>query len=147
MKKYAIITALVLALGIFASQAMAWGPGGGPGSGGRGCYAKNQTPEQTEAFEKFMNETTELRNKLHADHAEMRALMQQQNPDPKQARALAESMTATKDQMRAKAQEHGLPTPGSGFGRGGYGPGDCNGGGCPGGRGGRGGKGGYGPRS
>jgi Spy/CpxP family protein refolding chaperone len=144
MKKYAIITALVLTVGIVASQAMAWGPGGGPGQGGRGCYAQNQTPEQTEAFEKFMNETTDLRNKLHADHAEMRALMQQQNPDPKQARTLAESMAATKDQLRAKAREHGVSAPG--YGRG-SGPGDCPRWDGNGGRGGRGGKGGYGPRS
>ncbi len=139
MKKYAIITALVLALGIFASQAMAWGPGGGPGYGGRGCYAQNQTPEQTEAFDKFMNETTDLRNKLQADNAEMRALMQQQNPDPKQARALAESMAATRDQLGAKAKELGVSAPG--YGRG-YGPGDC-----PRGYGSRGGRGGSGPRS
>lgn len=135
MKKYALITALVLALGIFASQAMAWGPGGGPGQGGRGCCAQATTPEQAEAYEKFMNETNDLRNKLHADHAEMRALMQQQNPDPKQARALAESMAATKDQLRAKATELGVSAPGCGRG---YGPGDCPMGG--GGKGGRGGK-------
>ncbi len=130
MKKINMIAVLVLVMGLFASQALAWGPcgpcgGPGNGPGGRGSGFAPQPPsqEQIAAMNNLFDATKVQRIKLFADNAEMRALMRQDNPDPKQVRALAESIATTQEEIRTKAKELGVPVPPMGFGFNGFGPG------------------------
>jgi zinc resistance-associated protein len=138
MKKIVVLIAAVLALNVFAGQALArGGDGTGPRGGGCPAYASNDSPE----MQKFLDATQELRKSLVADQAELNAVMAAQNPDSKKARELAVKIADTRSSIQAKARELKV----SGAGRG-YGPmvAGCGGGGCGYGQG-RGGRGAGGP--
>lgn len=145
MKKYIGIAMLALVVALVSSQAFAYRggcPGGGPGNG-PGAVQQEWTADQKAEFDKFFDATKPLREKLFADRVELRAIMRSDNPDAKAARALAESMNETRNQIIAKAEELGVNEfagPGSclggrggrgfgpghgGYGQKGYGPGNC----------------------
>ncbi len=118
MKKISLFAVLVLTLSLLTGAAVfAQGHGGHGAKDGTGPRAAAQelTPEQLEAHKKFMEATATQRAKLAADAVELQALMRAQNPDPKAARALAESMNTTREEIRAKAEELGIETPGCGM--------------------------------
>lgn len=119
----------VFMVGFFAVSAFAWGNGYGSGRGmngngnGRGmnangCYGKSGANQGD--YEAFHKDTQALRASICADRAELNALMAGTNPDPKKARALAENISKTRNELRAKAKKHNISGPmgGSGTGRG-----------------------------
>jgi|LQYC01.1.fsa_nt_gi hypothetical protein len=119
MNKLLIVLAIVVSLGIGASQAIAWygdGSWGYPGPGwcnwGGGYY-----PEDRGSYQKFLNETEKSRQELAAKQGEYDALMAQPNPDQQKAGRLAQDITRLQDQLEAKAQTYNHPAP---VPRGGY---------------------------
>jgi len=110
MKKTVVAIVAMATLGLAAYQVAEARSGMGPGDGMMGPgHAWQATDEATQkAQEKFLAETTELRRKMAAKHAEMRALMGGANPDGKQAAKLSEEMFDLREQMRAKAKDAGL---------------------------------------
>jgi len=115
MKRFVMVSALVVFLGLLASQALAcWWDGnyGGHMMGwgsGRGYYPQS-----------FLNETATLRQELAAKQGEYNALMAQSNPDPNRAAQLSQEIVGLQDQLQAKAQARGFMGP---RGYNGYGPG------------------------
>lgn len=123
MKKTLILASLTMALGLFASQAFAYGPG--LGGGGYGCPYWNGTEEDAAKYQEYLDQTKDLRAALDADITAYRELMAQDEPDPAKAGELAGSITKNKIALQNKAQEMGLETRGRG-GCPGYGPGAGN---------------------
>ncbi|MBW1980549.1 MAG: periplasmic heavy metal sensor [Deltaproteobacteria bacterium] len=113
MKKLIIVLVTVAALGFVGSQALAWwGPGGGWGAWGPGCgYYANTNPT---VQQQFLNDTAKLRSDLAAKRAEYVALMAQPNPDPRRTAELSREIFQLQEQLRLKAQEHGLQSWGGG---------------------------------
>ena len=66
--------------------------------------------------EAFMNETVELRKAMTVKKAELRAIMNNDNPDPKRVAELTGEVFDLREQLHNKAQEKGLDK--IGFGRG-----------------------------
>jgi peptidoglycan hydrolase CwlO-like protein len=68
-----------------------------------------QLDEKTkEQYTKYNNETEELRKKMFSLKAEMRAVMNSQTPDSKEAGRLAAEMFDIKEHLKKKAEEIGL---------------------------------------
>jgi zinc resistance-associated protein len=117
MKKLVMVSALVVIVGLLASQALAcWWDGnyGGHMMGwgsGRGYYSQS-----------FLNDTATLRQELAAKQGEYNALMAQSSPDPKRASQLSQEIVGLQDQLQAKAQAQGYMGP-RGYGNGPYGDG------------------------
>jgi zinc resistance-associated protein len=108
MKKVIIVLAMVVSLGLVASQALAqWGPYGGCGMWGPGGgYSANVNPGP--ADQDFLNDTAELRRDLAGKEAEYDALMVLPIPDPKRAAKLSQEIFDIRRQLRAKAQTYGF---------------------------------------
>ncbi|MCG8550214.1 MAG: periplasmic heavy metal sensor [Desulfobacterales bacterium] len=121
MKKTITAVTTIFIVGFFAVSAYAWGCGYGPGAGrGYGKRLNNQPAVNQEDLDAFLKETQVLRTSLCADRAELNAVMAGPNPDPKKARALSESISKTRNALRAKAKQYNIPGPMAGCG---YGPG------------------------
>ena len=119
--KKKIVLAAILASSIFTAGLTAyagpWGGGpnswGGPGSCGQcdgfGPQAGYQMDAKTdESRSAFLNETTELRKSIAVKKAEKRALMLNDNPDPKRVAELTGEIFDLKEQLQSKAGEKGL---------------------------------------
>ena len=113
MKKVFVGLAILVSLGLVASQALAWGPNyGGCGMWGpRGGYYGDVTPNTAE--QSFLNDTAKLRKDLAGKEAEYDALMAQPNPDPRKANQLSQEIFEIRSQLRAKAQSYGFAGRGS----------------------------------
>jgi hypothetical protein len=145
MKKFVMALAVVSVVSLVSVNAMAWGINGCPGNGYGPGY--NATQVDQKAYQEFADSTADLRAAIHADRAEMAAIMAGQNPDAKRVRALTENIEKNATAVQAKAKELGLPQYGGmgygmgpghgmrgGMGRGGmmgYGMGYGNGANCP----------------
>jgi zinc resistance-associated protein len=112
MKKNILIGMVaVLALGLVASTAMAWGPGYGRGQGygpQNGCPAvSNLTAEQTSRIQAIQQanfqELTPLREQLFAKRTELRNLWVTQNPDQAKITALQKDMLNIRAQLQEKS--------------------------------------------
>jgi len=108
MKKVFVGLAILVSLGLVASQALAWGPNyGGCGMWGpRGGYYGDVNPNT--ADRSFLNDTAKLRKDLAGKEAEYDAMMAQPNPDPKQASKLSQEIFEIRNQLRAKVQSYGF---------------------------------------
>ncbi|MFZ5571878.1 MAG: hypothetical protein ACOZF0_15875 [Thermodesulfobacteriota bacterium] len=87
----------------------------GPKRPASGCPAL----ANPETHQKFLAETAPLREELAAKRGEYRAIMAQEDPDPKRAGELSREMTKLQDQIRLKALALGMPCgagPGCGMG-------------------------------
>ena len=62
----------------------------------------------------YYDNTAALRASLAADQAELNALMKGNNPDPKRARALSESISKSQDELRRQAGSYAAPMMGHG---------------------------------
>lgn len=114
MKKVFVVTALVIGLGFFSSQQASanWGMNGGAGMGnwnlkGGPCYAQLDAATKVKV-DKFYNETTDLRKQIVMKHAEERAVMSSDNPDPAKAAKLAGELFDLRTTMQAKAEAAGV---------------------------------------
>ena len=129
-KKIILAVVLVSAIGVAGLQvatASPWGGGpskwGGPGCDGNcGYYGNQQRALQLDdkARDAFLSETVEVRKALAVKKAEKRALMLNDNPDPKKVADLTGEIFELREKLQAKAQEKGIEQPG--YGRG---PGSC----------------------
>lgn len=123
MKKVFMALALVAAMGLVSTNAMAWGMHGWQNSG---CPVQQSTQVDAKAYQDFMASTSDLRATISADRAEVAALMAGQNPDAKQVRVLTERINKNISTLNEKATALGLPANGymgrgmmgSGMGRG-----------------------------
>lgn len=141
MKKNSIIGIIaVFALALFASTAMAWGPGSGRGMGYGLCYGNppvsNLTPEQSSKIQTIQQanfkKIAPLQEQLYAKKTELRTLWPSQSPDQAQIKALQQDVLDIHAQLQEKTtnarfamrkvltpeQLAQLTTPGSGVGYG-----------------------------
>jgi zinc resistance-associated protein len=128
-KKIILAVVLVSAIGVAGLQSATAGPwGGGPHKwGGPACdgncgiygYQRSQQFDE-KSHAAFLTETVELRKSLAVKKAEKRALMLNDNPDPKKVAELTGEIFDLREQLQAKAQDKGIEKPN--FGRG---PGSC----------------------
>jgi len=114
MKKALIITAFVVGVGFLGlRQASAyWGMGDGPGMG-HGCFKGGPCYSQLDAaakekVDKFYNETKEIRKQIVMKHAEERAIMHSENPDPAKAAKLAGEIFDLGATLESKADAAGV---------------------------------------
>lgn len=93
------------------------------------CPRWSDDPALQQKHAKFLDETRELRKQLAVKQAGMRALMQASQPDSAQVAQFEGELFDLREQLRAKAQESGLPFGMMGGCRGGHGmgmgKGDC----------------------
>ncbi|MCP3941397.1 MAG: zinc resistance protein [Desulfobacteraceae bacterium] len=114
MKKVITAVVAILIVGGFAASAYAWRCGGGQGSPNYNRSANNDVNYQS-----FLNDTQALRTSISADRAELNALMMGTNPDPARARVLSEKISKQENELRKKANGHGMSNMGGmGNGRG-----------------------------
>jgi zinc resistance-associated protein len=126
MKKSIIAVAMVVAvgLGFSAISAFAWNCGGPGGCYGRGYGKTGAAVEYNEAdYQKFMEQTADVRKSIVGDRAELNALMAGENPDPKRVRELTESMVTSQEKLAEMARAANIDAP---IARG-FGPGNCAG--------------------
>jgi hypothetical protein len=108
MKKVLFITALVAGIGFAGlQQASAF-----QGMSG-GCYKGGAAYSQLDAaakakVDKFIDETQGLRKQMVMKHAEERALMSAENPDPGKASKLAGELFDLRNTLQAKAEAAGV---------------------------------------
>lgn len=131
MKVLLTVVVMALAFGVAGLQSAdaRWGEGGyggGPGDCDGSCYGQ-ENDERSEAWQKFRDDTEDLRGKLFDLRNEYAELMAQENPDKDEANRLWSEKFDLRNQLQKKAAESGFG-PGSGSGRGyGRGSGGCNG--------------------
>ena len=120
MKK-ATVFVMVITFGLIAVQQLAtagpgWG-GGGWGCGGPGYGYNRQAPDQgtNQAWEKFYNDTAELREQLYAKRAEYYDVLNQENVDKDKAATLWGEIFDLQTQIREQAEIAGVKP---GYGRG-----------------------------
>jgi Spy/CpxP family protein refolding chaperone len=131
MKKALLVAGLVVGMGFIGlQQASAYqGMGGGMGMGGgcpKGSAAYSQLDAASKAkVDKFHDETKELRKQMVMKHAEERAIMRSDNPDPTKAAKLAGEIFDLHTTIQAKAAAAGVQDligcgdcPGAGPGKG-----------------------------
>jgi zinc resistance-associated protein len=107
MKKVFLGLAILVSLGLVASQTFAWGPYRGCGMWGPGGgYYGDVDPNTAE--QNFLNNTAKLRKNLVGKEAEYDALMTRPNPDPQQAAKLSQEIFEMRSQLRAKARSYGF---------------------------------------
>lgn len=109
MKKLLILVmtaALLCAAGAALAQNQ-YGGGYGMHGGMMQGYQGNQ-PQQSEEYQKYYNDTQQLRRKLAQDRAQLNAELMQDNPDPKKVRELNHSMADTRTELQLKAHEYGV---------------------------------------
>lgn len=148
MKKYLAAAALVGALSLAGISMVnahgyrGFGPGRWDGDPGRNpgfgycdnyryCDNRPYNEADSEKATAFFDETRDTRKQIIVKKSELRALMQQDNPDEKKAAVLAGEIFDLKNLMADKAQKtfgdtppRNLMGPGGGFGRCGMGPRD-----------------------
>ena len=118
-KKIILGVALVSAISVAGLQNASANPwGGGPnkwqnsqcGQCDRSNYrGQAQLDEKsTEDYEKFRNETSDLRKEIAIRKAEKKALMLNENPDAKRVAQLTGELFDLREQLHTKAQEKGL---------------------------------------
>jgi hypothetical protein len=110
MRKIVIALIALVSLGLVASQVWAcrWaGYWGGPMRGPWGGYYSNI--HSGRSYQKFLNDTAELRQELAAKQGKYNALMAQPTPDPEKAGQLSQEIASLHDQLQAKAESFGLP--------------------------------------
>ena len=108
MKKVFVGLAILVSLGLVASQALAWGPYYG-GCGMWGARGGNYGEvNSSNAEQSFLRDTAKLRKDLAGKEAEYDGLMAQPNPDSKRATELSQEMFEIRNQLRAKAQSYGF---------------------------------------
>lgn len=128
MKKSITTLAIVSLLTLGAASAFAWGggrgtcPGYGGGQGGGMGYGYHMNQQSGPEFEKYLNDTVELRARLAADHVKLRNQMHSANPDTKVIEQLTASITKGRVELAQKAREAGVE-PGNGYGQRGQGHG------------------------
>jgi hypothetical protein len=111
MKKLGIALTLVVSLGLFAALAWAcpWDGNysGGPMEGRWGCYYGNPDPAPSGDYERFLDETADLRKDLAAKGAKYDALMARPDPDPIRISRLTQQIFDIQRQLQEKSQEYG----------------------------------------
>lgn len=108
MKTGIVILSLAALLGLAATQAFATGPCGARPCAGTPCTGAAVDQEAVEQYQQFLDQTADLRRQLALDSAELTAVMNQDDPDQGQVRALAERIYDAKEAIRAKADELGI---------------------------------------
>lgn len=84
--------------------------------GGRyGMMTDSRNNFDNEAYQSFQKETAAIRSSMAADQAELNAIMAGSNPDPKRARALAESISAKQNQLAEAASKNNIQPDDDGF--------------------------------
>ena len=128
-KKIALAAILSSGLALAISQAALAQPGqpgvpAGKGMGmGMGPGMQQMDPATQKAHDKFLADTVELRKQVAEKQAVLRAQMNATTPDTTKVGQLSGELFTLREQLRAKAQEAGLPYPmGMGCGMG-MGPG------------------------
>ena len=130
MKRFLTIPVLASVLSVAGLQSVdaRWGEGGyGPGSAGcdGSCYGQ-ENDERSGEWQKFQDETADLREKLFGLRTEYAEVLAQDAPDKDEANRIWSEMFDLRAQLQKKAADAGFG-PGSGNGRG-YGRrGGCNG--------------------
>jgi hypothetical protein len=109
MKKALVVAALVVGLGFTGLQSVSANPGkinsGCPKAGTE--YSQLDAASKTKV-DKFFNETQELRKQMVMKHAEERATMRADNPDPAKAAKLAGEIFDLRTAIQAKAEAAGV---------------------------------------
>lgn len=119
MKKTITTLTIVSILALGVGSAFAWGggygscPGFGNGNGyghrGGGMgYGSHMNQPATPEFQQFLDETTDLRAQLAADHVKLRAQMHSATPDNARIEQLTASITKAQTELRQKANEAGI---------------------------------------
>ncbi len=109
MKKLIIVVAVVGLLGAGIQIASAHGGySRGDDYGYCGQYYAGDNPEADAALEKFRAETNDLRKSLVVKRSELRALLQQDNPDEKRAAQLSGEIFDLETELNKKATEKGV---------------------------------------
>jgi hypothetical protein len=107
MKKSGLTFAWFMLL-IFVSSAViaqdSGPPEGTTGMPSRGFYSTTGS----EARQRFLDDTVELRRALVVKQAEYNALKAQTDPDPKRAAKLAQEIFDIQEQLRVKANDYGI---------------------------------------
>lgn len=124
MKKSIIVLTIVLTMGIgfTAVSAFAWycnGPGGGYGP--RGWSGANAAPVDPATYQKFLDETAQLRKSIAVDQAELNAILAGPEPDPKKVSELTAKIVDNQEAIAEVARSANINV-GPGFGRGCGGP-------------------------
>lgn len=99
------VSLLFIAGSALAQQGHGQHMGGGYGMQGGQYYG---TPQQSENYQKFMNETQQLRRQLRQDQAQLNALLMQDNPDPQQLKQLNQRIAETRTELQLKANQFNL---------------------------------------
>lgn len=121
MKKYIVITGVVLIIGLFTAQGFAWMQGKGRGQqtwdrapqyrmqDNRGYYG-NLTEEQVEKLnalhQKFYDETQTLRNDLRTKSTELANILSTKDPDVEKAKAVQREISDIRAKLDEKILEH-----------------------------------------
>ncbi len=111
MKKMFVVTALVIGMGVIGwQQADAANKGMGMGAGPqKGCPQYQQLDAASQAkVDKFHEDTKALRRQMMMKHAEERAILKADNPDPAKAAQLAGELFDLRETMQGKAKEAGV---------------------------------------
>ncbi|MDP3480800.1 MAG: periplasmic heavy metal sensor [Desulfoprunum sp.] len=130
MKKKIAAIALVLSLATVGIASARGGMGGGMGMGVNCPQAQGQQMNQQldkatqDKLDAFQRDTQALRKQIIMKHAEMRAMMQSDNPNPAAASKLSGELFDLQATMQDKAKAAGVATYlgggcGMGMGRGG----------------------------
>ncbi|MFC1862612.1 Spy/CpxP family protein refolding chaperone [Thermodesulfobacteriota bacterium] len=156
MKKIIIVLSGLFLVTILATSAFSWGNhgrggghmmgnwGGDYGDRGQSNYGYDALTEEqraklTELDKKFYDETADLRNKMWTKSTELNTLLDTEDPDITEAKALQKEVNDLRAELDSKGLEYQVAVrkivPDSGFGRGygrgygnhmrGYGPETC----------------------
>ena len=111
-----------------ASAGPGWGSRGGDGPGCGNCNGPvaQLDEKQIEERDKFFDETQDLRKELITKKAELRAMMSQENTDPKAVGQMSGEVFELQSTLQKKAREAGMSQARAGY---------CNGPGIGGGKG------------
>lgn len=119
MKKSIIVLTVVLTMGmgLSAVSAFAWycnGPGGGYGM--RGWSGDVNTSVTDEAYQKFLDETAQIRKSLAVDRAQLNAIMASTEPDAKKVAELTAKIVDNQEALSKIARSANIDVgPGSGY--------------------------------
>lgn len=112
MKKVlaAVTLATIIGLTGLTQASAGWGPGSmGGGSFHPGMQVRAQLDDATKKkFDKFMEETQDLRRQMAVKRAESRAMMRAKEPNASEVGKVAGELFDLRSTMRAKAKEAGL---------------------------------------
>lgn len=114
MKKHVIAIVLIAGLAIASVASANWGRGGGYGGGygdcpmGQGQMMVPPDPAVRAKVEKFFKDNQALQKQLVMKHAEKRALMRSDNPDPQVASKVAGELFDLRTSLHDKAEAAGV---------------------------------------